>query len=47
MREEAGRIIIEPVQPDEYDIGVLVEAITDENAHAAVETGPPQGREAW
>lgn len=47
VREEDGRIIIEPVRPDRYDLASLVEAITDENRHDSVETGAPRGREAW
>ena len=47
VREEAGRIIIEPVQPEGYDIAALVEAISEDNRHEAVELGAPQGREAW
>ncbi|MBY0330816.1 MAG: AbrB/MazE/SpoVT family DNA-binding domain-containing protein [Acetobacteraceae bacterium] len=47
VREEEGRIIIEPVQPDRYDLASLVEAITDDNRHESAEFGPPRGREAW
>ena len=47
VREEDGRIIIEPVQPDRYDLASLVEAINDDNRHDSVEFGAPRGREAW
>jgi antitoxin MazE len=47
VREEEGRIIIEPVQPDRYDVASLVDAITDANRHEAADFGPPRGREAW
>ena len=47
VREEAGRIIIEPVHDETYRLDDLVNAITDENRHAAVETGSPRGREVW
>lgn len=47
VREEAGRIIIEPVQSEGYALADLVAAMTDENCHAAIDTGPPAGREAW
>ena len=47
VREEDGRIIIEPVQPDRYDLASLVEAITDDNRHESVEFCAPRGREAW
>lgn len=47
VREEEGRIIIEPVQPDRYDLASLVEAITDDNRHESAEFGPSRGRESW
>ncbi len=47
VREEAGRIIIEPIQDQLFDINELVGGITDENRHDAVETGAPRGREFW
>ncbi len=47
VREEEGRIIIEPVQPDRYDLASLVDAITDDNRHEATEFGAPRGGEAW
>ena len=47
VREEEGRIIIEPVQPDRYDLASLVDAITDDNRHEAAEFGAPRGGEAW
>ena len=47
VREEEGRIIIEPVEPERYDLASLVEAITDDNRHEAVEFGTARGGEAW
>jgi antitoxin MazE len=47
VREEQGRIVIEPVREPIYDIAALVDGITDENRHAAVDFGPAKGREAW
>ncbi len=47
VREEAGRIIIEPIRDETYDIAAMVAGITDQNRHGAVETGPPVGREVW
>jgi antitoxin MazE len=47
VREEAGRIVIEPIREETYDIAALVAGITDQNRHEAIETGPPVGREAW
>ena len=47
VREEAGRIVIEPIRDAAYDLATLVAGITDENRHEAVEMGPPAGQEAW
>ena len=47
VREEGGRIVIEPLHPMRYDINTLVACITDENRHDPVGMGPPVGREAW
>ena len=47
IREEEGRIVIEPVREASYDIAALVEGITDENRHDAVDFGPAKGREVW
>ncbi len=47
VREEGGRIVIEPLRPTRYDIEALVAGITDENRHKPVETGKPAGREVW
>jgi antitoxin MazE len=47
VREEAGRVIIEPVRQEVFEIGDLVAAITDDNCHEVVDFGPPVGREIW
>jgi antitoxin MazE len=47
VREEGGRIVIEPLRPARYDIDALVAGITDENRHDSVEMGPAIGQEAW
>ena len=47
VREEAGRIVIEPVRAAGYDLAVLVAGITDENRHAPVDMGEPAGQEVW
>lgn len=46
VREDAGRIVIDPVRPNDYDLDDLVARITPENVHAEVSFGPPVGREA-
>ena len=47
VREEAGRIVIEPLFPETYDLLTLIAGITDENKHEVVDMGLPVGREAW
>ena len=47
VREEGGRIIIEPLCPVRYDIEALVASITDANRHEPVEMGNPVGKEVW
>jgi antitoxin MazE len=46
VREEQGRIIIEPLREKEYDINELIAGITDENRHEEIDFGPPVGKEA-
>ena len=47
VREESGRIVIEPVRRKVYDLAELVKGITCENLHAEVAFGRPVGKEAW
>jgi antitoxin MazE len=47
VREESGRIVIEPVRRKEYDIAELVKGITRGNLHEEVNFGAPVGKEAW
>jgi len=47
VREESGRIIIEPERRKEYDLDELVKAITPENLHEEVDLGGPVGKEVW
>jgi antitoxin MazE len=46
IREEGGRIVIEPVRPSGYDLAELLAGITPENLHAEVDFGAPGGKEA-
>ena len=46
VREEGGRIVIEPVQEAEYDLDTLVAGITPTNLHSEVDLGPAVGKEA-
>lgn len=45
LREEGGRIVIEPVDRPEYRIEDLVREITADNVYDEADTGPPVGRE--
>lgn len=47
VREEAGRIVIEPLRKKTYDLEELVSRITPKNRHAAIDTGPTVGNEVW
>ncbi|HEX4074134.1 MAG TPA: AbrB/MazE/SpoVT family DNA-binding domain-containing protein [Candidatus Acidoferrales bacterium] len=47
VREESGRIIIEPARPREYDLAELVKGITRGNVHEEIEFGGPVGKEVW
>lgn len=46
VREEAGRIVIEPVRSDEPDLATLIDAITPDNLHGELSLGPAMGRES-
>ena len=46
VREESGRIIIEPAQRKEYDLAELVNGITRQNLHDEADFGRPVGKEA-
>lgn len=47
IREEGGRIIIEPVRAPVYDLHRLLDQMTPESFHEDVDFGPPVGQEAW
>ena len=46
VREEDGRIVIEPLRND-YDLSQLLAGITTENLHAEADFGAPVGKEAF
>lgn len=46
VRDEDGRIVIEPVHPRGYDLKQLVAGITKTNLHDEVDFGGAVGREA-
>lgn len=47
VREEDGRIIIEPVKGMPLKLEELVSGITDENRHDEMDFGPSVGGENW
>ncbi|WP_428393106.1 AbrB/MazE/SpoVT family DNA-binding domain-containing protein [Lichenicoccus sp.] len=47
VREEGGRIVIEPLRPARYDVEALIAGISDENRHDPVGMGKPVGGEFW
>jgi antitoxin MazE len=47
VREEAGRIVIEPVRQKTYDLDDLLKGITPKNQHEAIDFGCPEGKEVW
>ena len=47
VRAEGGRVVIEPIVEEGYDLAALVAGISDENRHDEVSSGGPVGREAW
>lgn len=46
VREEDGRIIIEPVRQSAYDLDELLKEISPENLHNEADFGLPVGNEA-
>lgn len=47
VREEDGRIIIEPVRVAPLKLDDLVAGITEENRHAEISFGEAVGGESW
>lgn len=45
IREEGGRIVIEPIRSNEYDLARLLAGITPENLHNKADFGAPVGKE--
>ena len=45
VREEDGRVVIEPVRDAEVSLAELLAGITDSNVHGEVDTAPAQGDE--
>lgn len=47
VREEGGRIVIEPEAETTYDLQELVGKITSKNRHEPVDSSDPVGNEVW
>jgi antitoxin MazE len=47
IREEGGRILIEPIKAEPYDLDALIDQMRPETFPDEVDYGPPQGREIW
>lgn len=47
VREEHGRIVIEPVRRKAYKLDDLLGSITGKNLHQPVAMGAPVGKEIW
>jgi antitoxin MazE len=47
IREENGRIIIEPVKTPTYDLDTLLAAMAPETFPDDIDFGPPAGGEIW
>jgi antitoxin MazE len=47
VREEGGRIIIEPVREPGYCLDELLDEITPDNLHKETDFGQPAGNEAF
>jgi antitoxin MazE len=46
VREEAGRIIVEPVRDEAHDLASMIARITPENMHSELGFGARVGKEA-
>ena len=47
IREEGGRIVIEPIRNDDCDLKRLLAGITPENLHAEIDFGGRIGKEQF
>jgi len=47
VKEEQGRIVIEPDRSGVFSLDKLVEGITSANLHDPFDTGHAMGREIW
>lgn len=47
VREDRGRIVIEPIKPKKYELAELLKDITNKNRHQEIDFGPAAGGEIW
>ena len=47
VREEKGRIVIEPVRQKTYRLEDLLKGINSKNQHELIDFGRPVGKEVW
>jgi antitoxin MazE len=47
VREESGRVVIEPVRHKEYELARLLKGFTRRNLHKEIDFKGPVGKEAW
>jgi antitoxin MazE len=47
IREEDGRVVIEPVQSTSYDLDMLLSGMTPDTFPDEVDFGSPVGTEIW
>jgi antitoxin MazE len=47
VREEGGRIVIEPVRAPAYDLDQLIDQMKPETFPDEIDFGPPVGGEVW
>jgi antitoxin MazE len=47
VREEGGRIVIEPVRAPAYDLDQLLDQMKPETFPDEIDFGPPVGGEVW
>ncbi len=47
IREEAGRIVIEPLREKAYKLEDLLKGISKDNMHEAIDFASPEGGEVW
>lgn len=47
IREEDGRIVLEPTPAPAFDLDALLDRMTPESFPEEVDFGPPAGKEIW